>query len=114
LDIEDRATFNCAGQVLAEDVYADLSLPVRDSSLPDGYAVRSADIKDASSSNPVTLRIIETVRAGSVALNSISPGTAIRIMTGCLLPEGADCVVRFEDTDEPKNKNGPILVILRK
>jgi molybdopterin molybdotransferase len=107
LEIEDKASFNCAGQVLAEDIYSDLNLPLKDSSGPDGYAVRATDIRYASKSNPLTLTIIETVRAGGTAANPLKPGTAIRIMTGCILPEGADCVVRFEDTDEPENKNGP-------
>lgn len=107
LEAEEKATYNCAGQVLAEDIFSGLSLPQKDSSIPDGYAVRSTDIRNASKSHPVTLQIVETVRAGQIAVKTILPGTTIRIMTGCLLPEGADCVVRFEDTDEPPNKNGP-------
>jgi molybdopterin molybdotransferase len=107
LEVEEKVTFNCSGQILAEDAYSELSLPLKDSSGPDGYAVRSIDITHASKSSPVSLRIIETVRAGSIAANPLKLGTAIRIMTGCILPEGADCIVKFEDTDEPENKNGP-------
>jgi molybdopterin molybdotransferase len=107
LEAEEQAVVECTGQVTAEDVCAHLSLPQSDISGPDGYAVRSADIKGAGKDNPVTLRIIETVRAGYLPVNTLKQGTAIRIMTGSVVPVGADCVVRFEDTDEPANENGP-------
>ena len=95
------------GHVTSEDVCSDIDLPMSDLSGPDGYAVRSSDITHASHTRPVTLNIIETVRAGYLPHLQVTPGTAIRIMTGSVIPRGADCVVRFEDTDEPKNKNGP-------
>jgi molybdopterin molybdotransferase len=107
LEKEEKNTVNCLNQVLAEDIVSGINLPVKDSSVFDGYAVRSQDISLATPNNPVVLKVIETVRAGIQAVNRVSPGTAIRIMTGCLLPSGADCVVRFEDTDEPPNKSGP-------
>jgi molybdopterin molybdotransferase len=107
MEIEEKPVYKSVGQVLAEDIYSDYDLPQSDTSGPDGYAVQADDIKDAGKDNPVTLRIIETVRAGHLPENSVTPGTAIRIMTGAVLPQGADCVVRFEDTDEPPDKNGP-------
>jgi molybdopterin molybdotransferase len=107
LDVEEKPLFESIGQVLAEDVYSGFDLPLKDQSGPDGYAVISGDIKDASEGNPVTLKIIETVRAGYLPQSSVRHGTAIRIMTGSVVPEGADCIVRFEDTDEPGNKCGP-------
>jgi molybdopterin molybdotransferase len=107
LDVEEKELLKCRGQVLAEDVYTDYDLPLMDQAGPDGYAVRSADIQAACQSNPVTLRILATVRAGFVPRDDVKPGTAIRIMTGSVMPKGADCVVRFEDTDEPANKCGP-------
>lgn len=97
----------CAGYVTTGNVYAGFDLPQTAVSGPDGYAVRSRDIEGATKENPVVLRIIATARAGRPAKNIVGPGTAIRIMTGSVLPKGADCVVRFEDTDEPVNKNGP-------
>jgi molybdopterin molybdotransferase len=107
LDIEDKPLFDAIGQVLAEDVYSDFDLPLKDQAMPDGYAVISSDIAGASEENPISLNIIETVRAGYLPKNRVKSGTAIRIMTGAVMPEGADCVVRFEFTDEPGNKSGP-------
>lgn len=96
----------CSGYVAAEDVYADFDLPQSAISRFDGYAVRSEDIEKATQDNPAVLRIIATTCAGHPSHRVIKPGTAIRIMTGSVLPMGADCVVRFEDTDEPGGKKG--------
>jgi molybdopterin molybdotransferase len=95
------------GYVLAEDIYSGYDLPAEDISGSDGYALRSDDIKNANQTSPVILRIVETARAGRLPRKTVKPGTAIRIMTGSVVPEGADSIVRFEDTDEPENKNGP-------
>ena len=65
----------------------------------DGYAVRSEDIRTVSRSNPVCLKVIDRVCAGEVTDKSVHAGEAIRIMTGAMIPEGADCVVKQEDTD---------------
>ena len=107
LDIEEKPLLEAIGQVSSEDIYSDFDLPLKDQSGPDGYAVISADVENASYDNPVTLQITETVRAGYLAKGSVEHGTAIRIMTGSVLPDGADCIIRFEDTDEPANKCGP-------
>ena len=95
------------GQVLSEDVYSPMDLPRAPIAGPDGYALKADDIKDASRDNPVLLKIVGSSRAGHPFGQAVRPGTAIRIMTGSIVPEGADCVVRFEDTDEPEDKNGP-------
>jgi molybdopterin molybdotransferase len=107
LDAVDRPLLDSFGCVTAEDVYADFDLPQLPVSGPDGYAVRSEDIKWASPHKPVVLSISGTARAGRVLKRTLNPGTAVRIMTGAVVPGGADCVVRFEDTDEPQDKNGP-------
>jgi molybdopterin molybdotransferase len=107
LDVQEVPLFDSVGFVLAEDVRATGNIPQTNRAQPDGYAVRSADISGASPEKPVSLRIIGTARAGFVPKRTVLPGTAMRIMTGSVVPEGADCVVRFEDTDEPKEKNGP-------
>ena len=86
-------------RILAEDVYAHVSQPPFERSAMDGYAVRSEDIRTASSSNPVCLKVIDRVCAGEVTDKSVHAGEAIRIMTGAMIPEGADCVVKQEDTD---------------
>ncbi len=88
------------GQVLAEDIVADINVPPLDNSAMDGYACRAADTAGASEKNPVTLRVIDTVMAGAISKQEVTAGTAIRIMTGAPVPRGADCVVQFENTDE--------------
>ena len=65
----------------------------------DGYACRSADIEGASEDAPVTLTVIEDIRAGAFPTKTISSGEATRIATGAPVPDGADTVVRVEDTD---------------
>jgi molybdopterin molybdotransferase len=88
------------GRVLAAAVAAPRDVPPFRNSAMDGYAVRSADVEMASASAPVSLRVLETVGAGSVAGQPVASGTAIRIMTGAPVPAGADAVVRVEDTGE--------------
>ena len=107
LEAEEKPLTRAWGQVLAEDVCSELDFPMYDTARPDGYAVKSEDIEGADRDHPVVLRIIETVRAGYMPRRRVVPHTTIRIMTGSVVPEGADCVVRFEDTDEPGDKNGP-------
>jgi molybdopterin molybdotransferase len=107
MNAEEKPLLACAGQVTSEDIRSEIDLPSSDIAGPDGYALRSADLKEAGKDSPATLRVIGTARAGCVSRTVVKPGCAIRIMTGSVIPKGADCVVRFEDTDEPKDKNGP-------
>lgn len=86
-------------RVLAEDVRSPIEHPPWDNSSMDGYAVRAADVANATAEHPVLLPVLETVAAGRRATQPLSPGTAIRIMTGAPVPEGADSVIRVEDTD---------------
>ena len=90
---------DAAGRTLAEDIRSPIDHPPWDNSAMDGYAVRAADVRGASRSAPVVLEVIDSVRAGSFAKRSVGPGQAIRIMTGAPMPEGADSVVRVEDTE---------------
>ena len=87
------------GAVLAQDVTADSPLPSFDSSAMDGYAVRAADVAGASAGTPVTLPVDGEVAAGDTGARELAAGTSIRIMTGALLPAGADAVVQVEWTD---------------
>jgi molybdopterin molybdotransferase len=85
------------GLVCAEDVYAAVNCPTVDSSLKDGFAVISADITDASPSNPVTLTVVGALVAGDDTDKfRVTSGTAIRIMTGAPLPPGATSVLASE------------------
>ncbi len=79
------------GRVLAAPICARLDLPLWDNSAMDGYAVRAAD-------TPGPLRVIDRILAGEAPRCPVLPGTAIRIMTGAPIPEGADAVVMQEDT----------------
>lgn len=82
------------GRVLAEDVRANRDLPPYDVSAMDGYAVRSADLANT----PASLVIIEDIKAGDMPAKTVQPGQCARIMTGAPVPEGADAVIRVEDT----------------
>ena len=86
------------GRVLARDVSSPVSLPPWDNASMDGFAVHASDVRGASGSKPVRLRVVETIAAGAVATRALEPGTAMRIMTGAPVPEGADTVIRVEDT----------------
>ncbi|HEX6049496.1 MAG TPA: gephyrin-like molybdotransferase Glp [Gemmatimonadaceae bacterium] len=99
LPAERVPLLDALGRVLAESVRAPMTLPAWDNSAMDGYAVRAADIDAATPDQPVRLRVLETVAAGAFPTQRVSDGEAIRIMTGAPLPDGADTVVRVEDTD---------------
>lgn len=83
------------GRVLREDVIAEIDAPQADNSAMDGYAVRADDIASA----PVTLRVTGDIPAGHPADGVVEAGTAMRIMTGAYVPDGADTVVQVELTD---------------
>ena len=87
------------GRVLARDVVSPVSLPPWDNASMDGYAVRSDDVRGASASDPARLLVVSTIAAGTRADRSLAAGEAMRIMTGAPVPEGADTVIRVEDTD---------------
>ncbi len=105
LEPERKPILDCLGQVLAEDIYSTIDIPPLDNSAMDGYALRAEDTRGASESSPRYLVVVGEVAAGSMPTREVTPGTAIRIMTGAPLPEGADAVVRFEDTDEVSRKS---------
>lgn len=83
------------GRVLREDVTATHDLPPADNSAMDGYAVRAEDLR----ATPVRLPVSGDVPAGHPPSTALAPGTAMRIMTGAFVPDGADTVVQVELTD---------------
>jgi molybdopterin molybdotransferase len=87
-----------AGYVLAEAITADTDIPLFDRSMMDGFAVRSEDTLGASLEQPAILQVIEEIPAGVTPLKELNRGEAARIMTGAMLPKGADAVCRFEAT----------------
>lgn len=107
LEPERIPILEARARVLAEEVVSDINIPPFDNSAMDGYAVRAADVAGATAELPVRLRVVGSVAAGYVAGMSVRPGTAIRIMTGAPLPDGADAVVPYESTsdfDRPKHE----------
>ena len=70
----------------------------------DGFALQANDVKSASREAPVVLDVVGSVAAGQLPDMKVTPGVAVRIMTGAPLPDGADAVVPFEDTDETERK----------
>ena len=87
------------GLVLAEDISATSPLPAFDNSAMDGYAVVAEDIATATEESPVTLPVVGEIAAGDTGAYALNPGTAIRIMTGALLPHGTELVIPVEWTD---------------
>ena len=87
------------GRVIAQDVRSPVTLPPWNNSAMDGYAVRADDVIGASAAAPVSLTVIDSVAAGSFPARAVGRGEATRIMTGAPVPEGADSVIRVEDTD---------------
>jgi molybdopterin molybdotransferase len=88
------------GSVLAEDVVSRVDIPAWTNSAMDGYAARGEDVRGATETKPVRLRVVEHLPAGHFPTRPIGPGECARIFTGAPLPEGADTVIRQEDTDE--------------
>src|SRR2546428_4056791 len=95
LGTEQVAFTEALGRVLREDIVANSDIPQADNTAMDGYAVRADDIANP----PARLKVIEDLPAGSVATKKVEAGTAIRIMTGALIPDGADTVAHVEITD---------------
>lgn len=87
------------GRLLREDVRAAITQPPFPRSPLDGYALRAEDSQNASPDTPVALRVIGCSFAGFPTETAVGAGEAVRIMTGAPIPEGADCVIRQEDTD---------------
>ncbi|HJQ52415.1 MAG TPA: gephyrin-like molybdotransferase Glp [Gemmatimonadaceae bacterium] len=104
LDIERVPLRQALGRVCAEDISATVTMPPWSNSSMDGYAVRSADITAVMSGERVSLKVVATIAAGGFAPRALRRGEAMRIMTGAPVPEGADSVIRKEDTDGGKKK----------
>src|SRR5262249_29594950 len=86
------------GRILAVDVESPDPVPGFDNSSMDGFAVRAEDTRGASPRGPATLTVADESRAGRPARSALHGGEAIGISTGAVIPDGADSVVRVEDT----------------
>ncbi|HXS24503.1 MAG TPA: hypothetical protein VN719_09750, partial [Gemmatimonadales bacterium] len=85
--------------VLAEDIVSPLDVPAWANSAMDGYAARAADVRGASQATPIRLRVVEEIPAGRFPSRPVGSGECARVFTGAPVPNGADTVVRQEDTD---------------
>jgi molybdenum cofactor synthesis domain-containing protein len=90
----------CDGRALREAIVAPHSLPPFRNSAMDGYAVRAADLAAAAASAPVSLRVVAVLPAGRPGDRALAAGEAARIMTGAMLPSGADAIVPFEECEQ--------------
>ena len=99
LDPEARDISQALDYFVSDTVVSPCNVPPFDNSAMDGFALRSDETASATVARPVRLRVAGTVRAGDARLLSISQGECLRIMTGAILPEGADSVVKIEDVE---------------
>lgn len=99
LSVERVPLRDALGRVLAETVVSPITIPAWDNSAMDGYAVRAADVRGASEARPVVLTVVERVAAGEFPSRTVGKDQATQIMTGAPIPQGADSVIRVEDTD---------------
>jgi molybdopterin molybdotransferase len=90
------------GRILSRDIVAQDNIPFFDRSPLDGYALLAEDTEYAAPSRPVRLKVLEEIPAGYVASRKITSGTAVRVMTGAPIPEGADVVVKYEEVQQEK------------
>jgi molybdopterin molybdotransferase len=96
--IERLVLGELSGRVLAEEVLAPFPQPRFDNSAMDGYAVRSADLVGATRHRPVTLEVVGVASAGAPLATTVDRGQCAQVMTGAMLPAGADAVVMVEQT----------------
>ncbi len=91
------------GRYLASAIIPGENIPPQANSAMDGYALRAGDTEGAGEEHPVRLKIIGEAPAGGPFEGEVGPGDAVRIMTGGIIPEGADAVVEVESTEEEGN-----------
>ncbi len=96
VEIEQIEFRQALGRVLAEDIQSDIDMPPFNKSAMDGYACKMANIDNA-------LEILEVIPAGQPPSKAIGKNQCSKIMTGSMLPEGADCVIMVEQTEELEN-----------
>jgi molybdopterin molybdotransferase len=103
--------YKAAGRVLSEDIKSEIDLPLFTNSSMDGFAVRSEDIGGADPNHSVKLSILEDIPAGKKSTKVLDNNQASRIMTGAIIPDGADAVVPIEYTDQydPESRTEPEL-----
>ncbi len=106
LPVVEVALLEALGLTLAGDIIATSNIPPFRNAAMDGYAVRAADVAGAGPSRPIQLAVVADVPAGYPSAVVVGPGQAARIMTGAQVPDGAEAIVRFEETDEALARGG--------
>lgn len=96
--------------ILAQDIVSRVDTPPFDRAMLDGFAVRAADVQSSDAQQPTVLQVIGDAFAGTGSLPDVSPGTAVRTMTGARLAPGADAIVRLEWARETQGGNGQRIV----
>ena len=97
-EIEAANLYDCLGRVLAENIIAPYNNPPFNRSPLDGYAIKGEDTVNASFDNPVKMKVTGKIFAGQTYEGYLENSQAVRIMTGAMIPEGANAVIRQEDT----------------
>lgn len=105
-EVEPVPTLEANGRVLASSVASTIDVPSNDNTQMDGYAVRAADCIGGNA----VLRVAQRIPAGSVG-QPLEAGTAARIFTGALIPEGADAVVMQEQCEAQANPQGEFVTV---
>lgn len=98
------------GRIAAKQITAPIDLPMFDNSSVDGFAVQTSNILDATEENPVELKLIAVVPAGSSFDGEINSGECVQVFTGSKIPRGADAVVMIEATKEVEGQKNLIKV----
>jgi molybdopterin molybdotransferase len=101
------------GRFLSEDIIATNDVPHFDRSPYDGFAVRSIDTLEAALDNPVEFEVIDHIGAGMTTNKSLKEFQAVRIMTGAMMPAGADAVVMLEIAQTFEKEGTPKMAIKR-
>ena len=102
-EFEEVALDDALGRVLAEDVVSPIDSPPFDRSAVDGYALRAEDTFPAREYNPVELKVIDEITAGEESSAKVEPGTAVKLMTGSKMPEGANAVLMQEMAERDRD-----------
>ena len=117
LEPERVAMLEATGRVLAADIVSDIDIAPFANSAMDGFALRAEDTQQASPENPVQLTIVGEIGAGSVYDGVVQSGETLRIMTGAMLPDGADAVMQIEHVEvagvSPEKPEGAQIILTK-
>ncbi|NJE31190.1 molybdopterin molybdotransferase MoeA [Thermococcus sp. 18S1] len=108
-DVEEVPLSEALGRVLAEDIVSPIDSPPFDRSAVDGYALLAEDTFPAREYSPVDLRVVDEIVAGEESKARVEPGTAVKLMTGSKMPEGANAVLMQEMAE----RDGDVIRVLR-